>query len=837
MTKLVFHALGSDLPSITRFYTYLPHLCKQLLGILTHQCLPRMAEHVYGGQAVGVDDDSYHGHVNKSKQKAITFLCSEESGATSVAMLMKAAYCKVLNDLSLGLQEADHAGGGLKMLLDRRPCGSLFKSMKQLWGVWAYWRNEKDGSVVRAALWLADRRQVPRSQVIDDSRKVALSFGAALERLRLKYHIHPFFRWLSAAYVDPDVQITEDEAFFDTPLCCRDHNLSKPFLGQLECKKDLQKIEIRGVRAALNNLLKATNMVLEAELAEARASLPRGKSCGSAEMQCYLPYLDRVLKEHLSRGQSHPCELAKPSELASVGVPMEQHPKPRWSRPDRSALNFVENPQWPKPMRPRGMADGLHSDSCEEDDAIDDGLAAWRLQIGQSFADEDPELPEAEEYENDMFCAGDDKMPVRVSVVKQHIYGQARTGQCCDGLRNKASGLRVAARGSMIVRDCGAVKDSHVFEVRLSCPELHPGLCFHRHHGIYHDALQFAASLERCLQEKFLYQYLLVKEVDGLRGMFFYLARRRRRSPNMQITHLLARVRHSPDAKAYVMQEGMNGLPWNFVTVWSIAAAILIAGWGATEVHLMSWDNNDDGSVVLHVVPVDSFAIWPDVFRVPRQPRDDDGPELLDDIPQRKKQSRKGGVKVLGPGASVMLLPDDAEDSAIDDEDPADVPPAPPAPLAAPAPAPYPPSHPVAPAMHPGAPPPPLDPPPPALAPLLRARPGEFSLLWGGFRISRVRDAGVQVGWGMICCRGHVDESQPVEKQRKNPCKIQITYGNGHAPLSDDDCILRLKRWAHVEVNSTNREWRSKHTGIRPRTLVNGLSERELDQLIAAPGG
>ena len=75
----VFERLGSDLPSVVRWYTFLPHLMMQTLGKLTYRLLPRLASSCFIVTASTDDQDDFHAHVTKKKRLALESL---ESGAS-----------------------------------------------------------------------------------------------------------------------------------------------------------------------------------------------------------------------------------------------------------------------------------------------------------------------------------------------------------------------------------------------------------------------------------------------------------------------------------------------------------------------------------------------------------------------------------------------------------------------------------------------------------------------------------------------------------------------------------------------------------------------------------
>ena len=64
-----------------------------------------------------------------------------------------------------------------------------------------------------------------------------------------------------------------------------------------------------------------------------------------------------------------------------------------------------------------------------------------------------------------------------------------------------------------------------------------------------------------------------------------------------------------------------------------------------------------------------------------------------------------------------------------------------------------------------------------------------------GFHHITCEENYIQIGWGLTCNKHHdYDESGLVVS--KTPCKINLIYGAGANAIPDDECIVRLKRWA-----------------------------------------
>ena len=113
---------------------------------------------------------------------------------------------------------------------------------------------------------------------------------------------------------------------------------------------------------------------------------------------------------------------------------------------------------------------------------------------------------------------------------------------------------------------------------------------------------------------------------------------------------------------------------------------------------------------------------------------------------------------------------------------------------------------------------------------------GSRRIAWGPFSYSSVMDnkAGRQIGWGASCGR-HFNP----EDGARACCKKMITYGKEN--LSDEFCILQLKRWIYSGIQMT-----PEQLGAAPRTFhvsridartVDGPSEAWLDAWAAGLPG
>ena len=91
---------------------------------------------------------------------------------------------------------------------------------------------------------------------------------------------------------------------------------------------------------------------------------------------------------------------------------------------------------------------------------------------------------------------------------------------------------------------------------------------------------------------------------------------------------------------------------------------------------------------------------------------------------------------------------------------------------------------------------------------------------WGVFSIPEVFKKGAHTGFGAGCMRHHNVGSEAA-------CKVQMQKQG----LSDDECILRLKRWLvlGLDIDPANPEGKQLHMRNRPFSLSEGKSLLELD--------
>jgi hypothetical protein len=566
------------------------------------------------------------------------------------------------------------------------------------------------------------------------------------------------------------------------------------------------------LRTELGYRLKATNMELENQFAAIRAAVPFSKHVVNAERLSYLGNLESLMSFHTKSGRNDTRGLETRDELLKKGVPLEQRPPKLYRNDDASRRMFARHISNGHTLRQK-------SEEADPDEGID-----------------------PKDVESYLGYAGDIDTPVRPEVLGQMVYQSSsiRAG----GVQSKVNKIRQERSPSLLAMDAHGIPDDRRLEVRLSCVEMHPGLCAHRDQD-YMEIYQLAKSFENCLGDHLLHRFVMFRNTNSNEHQYHYFARRRPRATNMQTTHSL--ISCKSHANGSIELAVRSSKIWELVTLWTIARNLLRSGWREISILNTTWRNNDDGTVTPSIdasSPV--WDVWPRLYKRPPKPRDDGPPG--DDVKPRKPSSRTAGVRILGPVPIGHLPPvvedhrgdgdddgggDDGDDRSDDDSGGADVPEAP---NMIPPPGPAPASPPPL--------PPPAHPPPmrfegddmlliafvePAVYKPIRAKPGQFSFSWGPFSIAQIRLQGVKIGWGITCGK-HVD----VGSDSTTSCKTSLTFGKD--ALSDDDCILRLKRWCLTEPppRADGLMRKSHINDIKARSLSEGASEKELDDLAKA---
>jgi len=125
--------------------------------------------------------------------------------------------------------------------------------------------------------------------------------------------------------------------------------------------------------------------------------------------------------------------------------------------------------------------------------------------------------------------------------------------------------------------------------------------------------------------------------------------------------------------------------------VWSLAKVPLTAGWAEVHVRVQSTSKLDHESFQILPGVGGPWEVWPTLFTPPKVAKDT-GPKIGGDEPPKKKQARRGGIKIVRPRGDEVVGPpvllgdygdgsdDSSDDTIIDEGDPDLGVPAPPAP-------------------------------------------------------------------------------------------------------------------------------------------------------------
>ena len=98
------------------------------------------------------------------------------------------------------------------------------------------------------------------------------------------------------------------------------------------------------------------------------------------------------------------------------------------------------------------------------------------------------------------------------------------------------------------------------------------------------------------------------------------------------------------------------------------------------------------------------------------------------------------------------------------------------------------------------------------------------------FSIAGIYRNKIHIGWGALCGL-HVNSPED-----KCTCKKTIAVGTGAGRLSDEECIVRLKRWllAGLLIPKSAKDARKKHLGIDARyKCAKGIHPDSLDATLA----
>ena len=149
--KMWFNGISVDLPSATRWYSFLPHLARQCGAMMCHQLLARVLTKAYGNDldpaANQAEEGSFHVTAHQRKTTSLDFVNNQPASAQAVGVALLCS--QPIEDLSYRLQSVDHTGGSIIELTDtgHRPldqCSAFFLGYRQLMA-----RRRRQGQVLR----------------------------------------------------------------------------------------------------------------------------------------------------------------------------------------------------------------------------------------------------------------------------------------------------------------------------------------------------------------------------------------------------------------------------------------------------------------------------------------------------------------------------------------------------------------------------------------------------------------------------------------------------------------------------------------------------------------
>ncbi len=148
---------------------------------------------------------------------------------------------------------------------------------------------------------------------------------------------------------------------------------------------------------------------------------------------------------------------------------------------------------------------------------------------------------------------------------------------------------------------------------------------------------------------------------QDLEPYYYYLARKRSRTFNSTVTHVLvpckAHYLDEPERIELEMEIKTDGTRWRFLTLWRVARSMLMHGvdrLGLTK--LDDQDGHGHGRFLVRPSANPSVRIWPGVYTRPPRPRPANPPDF-EPVQNDNKVKRKKGVNILPPTATLMEAP------------------------------------------------------------------------------------------------------------------------------------------------------------------------------------
>ena len=418
-------------------------------------------------------------------------------------------------------------------------------------------------------------------------------------------------------------------------FCDIDEWWSEALRPTLRTWEDLACEELESMHRTIAWKVKATNMNLEGEISQIRASCP-AQTRITAERFAYQSHLGLVLADHLQAGRSHPCRKTA-AEMVAEGVPVEAGAR-------KSHCEKPEDEQYDAKKRLLAEAKERSRDgrflAAVGGGAVPSNMAAQLMAEDHCVSGGEDEEPGV-----DVFDFHDSNSIVRDEVLESFLSDVPGVGVAA-----RAAALRKQALKDLYVADKGQIPDSKCFSHRLACHELHPGLCITDDADIYADTIKFEKSLGNCLGPHCLHQFVgfsrialgqaflscihvthhalksthhsfeKIAPLPAQAEMIYYVARRRARRWYAPMTHVLISMVAHGNGSYSLEQEGYK--KWKFMSLWSVGKEILVGErrWAEVFVSVLKATRAQRCSYTFTVDPARAgWSVWPGVFQKPKQ--------------------------------------------------------------------------------------------------------------------------------------------------------------------------------------------------------------------------
>ena len=262
---------------------------------------------------------------------------------------------------------------------------------------------------------------------------------------------------------------------------------------------------------------------------------------------------------------------------------------------------------------------------------------------------------------DEFFDMGCREWPVRSDVLSSFL--RQEDGKASGpGVASKSAAARRKSASQLLVCDQGDVPDERKYEMRLSCEELHPGICAWADRDIYTNALRLARNFEVYFDNDRLHKFARISDMNldasnRQQPWYVYFTRRRARRPHSQVTHVfVACVTHPDPGGTYVSLEQRRLGLWRFQTVWDLAKAAHRSRCSQLNVQMMDSVPAGNGSFLLTSSCEEAKTLWPGVLKRHRPPAE--GPPVDEGAVRVKGNSKKrtAGIKLHSPAVALEGL-------------------------------------------------------------------------------------------------------------------------------------------------------------------------------------